>query len=149
MSSKKKSIADAIIPDSITKPVIRKPWNSQFFKKHYEKNDKPSETQPDQAMPIKDIYKRYVRGLPLNVTERIPLYEGEEDLYDGIDPRKLDIATRQEYLEEAKNELNSIREKYQNIEKDKRQKLFQKQQQEAIDAAVRAATTKKSNFKEE
>jgi hypothetical protein len=71
----------------------------------------PSQTIPDQTMSIRELIKRYASGLPLGGSQN-PIYEGEDG--DGIDPRRLDLAERQELEIAARQELAEIEERLKN-----------------------------------
>jgi len=75
------------------------------FEKDHEKEFGPSQTIPDQTMSIRELVRRYASGLPLG-GNREPIYEGEEG--DGVDPRRLDLAERQELEIAARQELEEI-----------------------------------------
>jgi len=82
-----------------------------FNAKDYNDNEKsfgPSLTIPDQAMSVRDILQRYANGLPLGGSNE-PIWEGEDG--DGIDPRRLDLAERQELEIAARQELAEIEER--------------------------------------
>jgi len=54
-----------------------------------------SMTVPDQAIPLQVLLERHVKGLPINVATRLPLYEDEEQQSNsmgGINPATLDLA---------------------------------------------------------
>jgi hypothetical protein len=97
---------------------IRNILNYQSFDKTYEKNGQPSQTVPDQTMSIREILRRYGQGLPLGGSKE-PIFEGEDG--DGIDPRRLDLAERQELEIAARQELAEIEErlKSKKVEKSK------------------------------
>lgn len=67
-----------------------------------EVNDGISQTLPDQAMTIVEIIDRHTRGLPLNLSNNIPIYEGEE-FHPDLD--KMDLADREAYIDQAKQTL--------------------------------------------
>jgi hypothetical protein len=71
-------------------------------------NTLPSETIPDQSMPIRTILERYSRGLPIS-GERTPIWQQGEDYNDIPDPRLLDLAERQELADIYKEELKEIK----------------------------------------
>jgi hypothetical protein len=73
-----------------------------------EKDFQPSQTIPDQALSVREILQRYANGLPLGGTNE-PIWEGEDG--DGIDPRRLDLAERQELEIAARQELAEIEER--------------------------------------
>lgn len=126
-----------------------------------ERNTKPSLTIPDQSMTIREIMIRYAKGLPIS-GGRVPLYEnedGEEDFYPDIE--HMDLADRQQFLEDSKKEIElakaevarrekrnkeltakATRETARQKERD-RQKIYDDIQKEKDDAAIR----KRSNWK--
>jgi hypothetical protein len=81
-------------------------------------NNQPSETIPDQAMSVRELLTRYASGHSLGGSKE-PIYEGEDG--DGIDPRRLDLAERQELEIQARQELAEIEErlKSKKVEKTK------------------------------
>lgn len=96
---------------------IRNIFNAHEFNDD-EHNTEPSKTVPDQAMSVRELLQRYANGLPLGGGKE-PIYEGEDG--DGIDPRRLDLAERQELEIEARRELAEIEErlKSKKVEKSK------------------------------
>lgn len=72
-----------------------------------EANYEPSLTIPDQSMTIKQIMIRYAKGIPIS-GERVPVYDGDEDFYPDF--KNMDLADRQQYLEDAKAEIASATE---------------------------------------
>jgi len=69
----------------------------------------PDMTVPDQSMSVKQLMDRYARGLPLE-GERVPIYNGEED--DLPDLAHMDLADREEYINNAKEEILNIKTKH-------------------------------------
>lgn len=67
-------------------------------------NKKPSMTIPDQTMSIREILVRYAKGLPIEAG-KVPIYEGEEYTPD---PRYMDLADRQEYMEYAMEQIKNV-----------------------------------------
>lgn len=96
---------------------IRNIFNAKEFSDN-EVNNEPSQTIPDQALSVRDLLSRYASGQPLGGGKE-PIYEGEDG--DGIDPRRLDLAERQELEIEARRELAEIEErlKSKKVEKTK------------------------------
>lgn len=78
-----------------------------------ENNSSPSQTIPNEAMSIREILVRYARGLPINGS-RVPIYDEENDLPD---PRKMDLADWEALREQYKDELDQIRERYNQAKK--------------------------------
>lgn len=84
--------------------------NRDTFDKKYKTFTMPSETIPDQTMSIREIMERHARGLELPTN--IPVFESEPDIEDIMpDPRTMDISERMQYVNEAKQELEQIKEK--------------------------------------
>lgn len=83
---------------------IKNSINAQEFEKQYEKPWGPSMTVPDQAMSVKEIMDRFVRGIPMEAG-KVPIYEGEEFIPDW---QKMDLTEKQEYAEAY---LTEFREK--------------------------------------
>lgn len=104
------------------------------FKNHYnsepelgEINDLPDETVPDQSMSVSEILRRFANGLPLG-GERVPLYEGDDDPFDGVNPAKLDISEIRDMQDAIADELHGLNKKQQQ-KKDERE--FNKKLKEA------------------
>lgn len=100
------------------KPVrtirIRTSMNSYLFKKMYERNTLPSCTIPDQSMSIKEIVRRFASGLPIP-TSRQPLWNDS----DEPDIAHMDLADREDYINERADELRALKQKISNHEKNK------------------------------
>lgn len=94
--------------------------NASTFPKKYEASKMPSETVPDQTMSIREILTRYARGLPL-AGERVPVYSDDPE-NDLPDLQHLDLAERQEILEERKEELEDIKRRVAERKKSKTKK---------------------------
>lgn len=87
-------------------------FRTQFNEAPYEdgeKNDLPSLTIPDQSLSVSQIMARYAQGLPLDGV-KVPVYDGDDDV-DLPDPRRLDLAERQELAENVSRELSDLVDK--------------------------------------
>lgn len=74
-----------------------------------EVNNDPSMTVPDQTMTMTEIMNRYAKGLPL-AGQKLPQYEDIEEGDDYLpDPRRMDLAERQELKEAAEKELENMK----------------------------------------
>ena len=106
---------------------IRNIFNAKEFNDN-QSNFGPSLTIPEQALSIRQILERYATGHSLGGGKE-PIYEGEDG--DGIDPRRLDLAERQELEIQARRELAEIEErlKSKKVEKSK-SKLTEEQIQD-------------------
>lgn len=76
-----------------------------------ESSTKPSQTVPDQSMPIIEIMRRYASGLPLGGMKN-PVYQGEES---GIPPNwdKMDLSEKMDFKEQNLERINDMRQDLQ------------------------------------
>lgn len=88
--------------------MIKHSLNAKEFVSDGEINNLPSQTIPDQTLSVRELLVRYAKGLPLD-GQRQPIWEGEDG--DAIDPRRLDLAERQELEIAARQELAEIEER--------------------------------------
>ncbi|QGF19321.1 hypothetical protein [Antarctic microvirus CAA_003_V_4] len=86
--------------------------NARQWEKTPEVNNSPSLTIPDQTMSINEIVRRFASGLPLG-GNRVPEYDGEDDVLDGINPKTLDMSELHEIRQEFANELKALASKPQ------------------------------------
>lgn len=107
---------------------IRNLFNASDFN-DAEKDFQASQTIPDQALSVREILQRYANGLPLGGSNE-PIYEGEDG--DGIDPRRLDLAERQELEISARQELAEIEERLKSKKVEKTTAKLSKQDIEDI-----------------
>lgn len=78
-----------------------------FDKNIYQKKYEPSRTIPDDTLTVRQILERHTKGLPINSSVRVPIYDEDNDLPDY---RTLDLAERQQYAELYKQELQDIQD---------------------------------------
>lgn len=97
--------------------LVKNSLNAREFPKNYEVSGGVSMTIPEQTMSIREIMKRFAAGLPID-GEKVPIYEGEES--DLPDLKYMDLAERQEFVENAQIELADLQAK---INEDKRKKV--------------------------
>lgn len=109
---------------------IRNIFNAKEFNDN-EVNNEPSQTIPDQAMSVRELLSRYANGLPLAGSKE-PIYEGEDG--DGIDPRRLDLAERQELEIAARQELAEIEERLKSSKAEKSKSKLTEQQIQDIES---------------
>lgn len=96
------------VKEKVMNTHFKTQYNRSLFPGVYEVNKQPSMTIPDQSMSVKTILDRFARGLPLGGS-RVPVYDGEDD--DMPDMARLDLAERQEIIENAKEELVELQKK--------------------------------------
>jgi hypothetical protein len=110
--------------------IVRNQFNAHLFNDD-EINNEPSQTIPDQSMTVRELLTRFASGMPLtNGKEQI--YEGEDG--DGIDPRRLDLAERQELEIQARQELAEIEERLKSKKVEKSKSKLTEQQIQDIES---------------
>jgi len=92
-----------------TNAPVRNQHNARHMESPGEHNDQPSMTVPDQALSIREILRRFSHGIPLD-GQQIPIFDENED--DLPDFRHMDLADRQEYEIQLKEELQAIQDKH-------------------------------------
>lgn len=83
---------------------VKNSLNAHEFPKNYEKITQPSLTVPDQTMTIREIMERYARGLSFDGT-KVPLYDGEDDVLNGVNWNTLDIEEQEQFRQQVQDEL--------------------------------------------
>lgn len=115
---------------NIPEPTIRTRFTSMFLPKNMEINDEPSMTVPDMSMTVGELVKRFAQGLPLD-GGKTPLWEEEGDMPDMV---KLDLAERQQVIEEAVEEIKTIEKRV----KERKQRGQQMELDKIVAARVQA-----------
>lgn len=87
---------------------------ASFMDKRYHKAKGISKTIPDQAMSVREIIERSVRGLP-TTGARVPVYLGDD--HDLPDVEKMDLIDIHNARQEAQQTVNEIQEKLQKPKK--------------------------------
>lgn len=72
-----------------------------------EVNTQPSKTIPNQARTISELFDRFARGLPVEGA-KVEVWNGSDD--DLPDVSKLDLADRQELIENTVEEIKRLKE---------------------------------------
>lgn len=101
----------------------------------------PSKTVPDQTMSIREIVARFVRGMPISAGMREPLYSDQEIDLDNPPPdiMNMDFAEREQFVREAKAELEELEAKEATRKKDE----AAKRQKKALDKYVEKKLSEK------
>lgn len=94
--------------------TIRKQYSDQFTETR-RKNKGKSMTVPDQSMTVKEILTRFASGIPVTNIMNIPVYNGEEDIWDGRDPKSLDVVELNDTL---RAKIQATQEEIKRVEKD-------------------------------
>lgn len=89
-------------------------------------NRRPSKTIPDQSLTIAEIVKRYMRGIPVDVIQRNPVYSDHNE-YDLEKMSRLDFGEKSAMANElqanAQNISDELNERAQQV-KDAKKKKF-------------------------
>lgn len=96
-------------------------------------NTRPSQTIPDQAMSVREMLDRHTRGLPMEGV-KVPIYDGENDIFNGVDPRKLDLTELQDLRDQVVDRIKEAKRLEKQAQKDE----YTKKQQQAIEDAVKS-----------
>lgn len=125
----KDQVVNALFPDQKVVdhfellPEIKNKWIGKDYATP-EMNDEPSLTIPDQTLTIKQIYDRFTRGLTLTPNQRNPVYNGDIDIPDY---ENMDLADREEALQDAKTKLENITDAINQATKAKKETSAKKQ----------------------
>lgn len=99
---------------------------------HVSDMEKPrgkSKTIPDQSLSIQEILARYVNGMPLGIKEHT-FIDNDKLIFPDINWEKLDLAEREELMEQAKLEHQELQEKIKNDLKIVQDNRLKKQQED-------------------
>lgn len=89
--------------------MFKTQYNSKDIKVRGEISFRPSKTIPDQSLSVKEIFRRFANGLPLQ-GQKIPVYDGDEDQPDF---RRMDLAEIEDFKNNARAEIDEIKTKHQ------------------------------------
>jgi hypothetical protein len=83
-------------------------FDYDYTQQTYEQNEGISQTIPDQTMSIREIIDRYANG---GIIERFTPTYGEEEDFTEMLPElyKMDLADRQSYAEQFKEEMEFMK----------------------------------------
>lgn len=87
--------------------IIRKTTTFVLKDEDQEKGDPLSMTVPDQSMEMREIYRRYAGGRPIDASNREPLYYGDD--IEVPDLQKLDLVEVAQMLEENRERVKLLR----------------------------------------
>lgn len=141
MKQKKQTFVDVSTGEIL--PKIKTQLTSRMYPKDYETNLLSSLTVPGQSMTVADIVARYRKGLPIDQTAKIPLYQGEE-LMPDID--KMDLVDRAEYMDSVADYLVDLKEKIAATARTKREKDILDQVDQGIREHLAKHYPKKSDI---
>lgn len=99
-------------------PRVKNSANAHLFESKGEVNKQPSMTVPGQTMSVAEMVERYRRGLPIEGNPN-PIFNGEDALPDLDD---LDLADRQELIEQIADQLVDVKQRLAAVAKTKKEK---------------------------
>lgn len=96
---------------------FRTNWNGSEYPKKFEVNNMPSCTIPDQSMTVQEIITRFANGLPVD-GQRVPVYDDDVDMEFVPDLAHMDLADREAYIDQAKQNVAELQQKLDGINKE-------------------------------
>lgn len=110
-------------------PRIKNSANANDFPKNYRDCGGKSATVPDQTLSLREIVKRYTRGVPL------PMVAGgyfDEEENDGVDIRTMDIVEVDEMVKAAREKINDNESKKASRKKQKEEHDYKQRVEKEI-----------------
>jgi len=101
-------------PNKVTMYIQRKVYYAFTAKKTFEKNNGISLTEPDKAMTMEELFKRFASGQPLNVQLESLFHGGDDtevsdDYLEGVNFQSLDISEKHELLKNIDLDLSKLK----------------------------------------
>lgn len=100
--------------DRVTKATYKRPSISM-------KKVRKSMTIPDQSMSIAEIVRRFVRGIPVDVVQRNPVYMDQSE-HDFEQIARMDFGDKAAMADDLRDKAEAIKQKAQSDEREKRAK---------------------------
>lgn len=128
---------------------FRTNWNSEEFPDYSEHPTGVSMTIPDQTMSVSDMLKRHSKGLAIP-DGKVPIYNYDVETgeaYDLPDLLKMDLAEKQQLLEDAKEHVQKLRDDLNRNEQQQRQlqaERIKKEREELLEQLKPKTTPKQS-----
>lgn len=104
---------------------------------------KKSRVLPDQSMSIKEIVRRYVRGIPIDVVQREPVYLDQSE-HDMEKLSRMDFGEKAEYAQVMAAEAERIKAEHNEAVRRSEEERVEKArlQSERAEAAKKASESK-------
>lgn len=135
---------DQTTGEVLARPVIRTHYNSKFFSKNYEDNNKPSKTQPHQSLTIREILDRYAKGMPLDVERKI-YFDENENSFDYDSYKRLDISEQQELISLSKQAVREAQGKLQEESRKRRDEQYQETVKKEVEKRLKELSKKQKD----
>lgn len=100
---------------------FKTPYNADLFPRFYDPSGGVSMTIPDQTMSLREIMRRFNAGLPIEGV-KVPLYDDEDAPL--VDIATLDLAEREAAAREAREELDSLKDRIKEAQQQARQAYY-------------------------
>jgi len=99
-------------------------------------------TEPDKSIPMRELVRRFTKGLPLGAIAKPAQFFGTET--DGVILEHMDLADRQAYIENKQEELKTLKTKLNEEQKELRRlkKQAEKEAKQGTTAADVSADNK-------
>lgn len=128
LNEKRLETADMMPPEALIRnPRKIRTWlnyDAGDMHRDGEVNNKPSETVPNQAMDIREIFKRYAQGLPLGMGHNGMQFTGEED----IDISRMDKTEVAQFRLDLQNRIEELKGNLQSQRTDRYKKLVEEEE---------------------
>lgn len=100
---------------------------------------RPSKTVPDQSLSIQEIVKRYVKGIPVDVVKRHPVYSDQQD--DDLEKlSRMDFGEKAAYAAQLAEQAKQLQKEWAELERDRREA----RDRQATNAAAEAANAQQT-----
>lgn len=106
------------------------------------KSNKPSMTQPDQALTIREILQRHTRNIPMNIQVKVPEYSDEYT----PDLKSLDLTDIERMQDENEETILKYKQELEEKQKKKREdelETYYKQRKQQDDESNQSLPTPK------
>lgn len=130
--SKQKSVRVNVSTGEIEdRKIIKTNLTATAYESHWvgEKNDGKSRTVPDQSITVREMLKRHTQGLTNTGVSGVPIYNGDELIPDLS---KMDLPTRQEYLDYVADQLVEVKNRLEEAAKNKKEAEYIKKVNDAV-----------------
>lgn len=106
------------------------------------KTQRKSVAIPDQSLSIQEIVKRFVRGVPVDITQRQPVYVDQNE-HDLEKLSRMDFGEKAEYASNLRERAAEMRTDIEDRQRSHALAQAQEQQEFADEAALRSRKVKK------
>ncbi|AXH71940.1 MAG: hypothetical protein [Microviridae sp.] len=120
-------------------------YNNEQTAKRYETGFGISMTIPNQSMTVPEIYARFAQGLTIQGM-KIPLYEGDDNLWNGLNPDALDLSEVEAIIKQRGEELAEAKARVNKEVAERRQKAAEMRAREIQREVAEQVSSEKSQY---